>query len=233
MKKFLICSLISIMCSMMLTACGDSSTYAVVDSQKESNSTDEGNVQTNQQTDKKDEDNKEQNANNEQDNEETQKSDLSISEAKNLVLQTIDTSKYNVLEKVEDVEIASKKYYIVTVSNINDNSVVGQVAVDCITGEKYSYTDDKKLEDYKKFKLFDPEMDIKFDWEGTFTDGSRVLELLPMDDKSFEYIIDDESGVASIDGNSAKDNERNIVFNYEKDGSITLSGEITGAFKRN
>ncbi len=160
--------------------------------------------------------------------------ELSVSDARRIVAETIDTDTYLILDGKTNLEINSNKYHTFIIANKSDNKAVGQIAVDCKTGEKFNYKGENTIEDYSNFKLYDPQVDMNADWEGIFTDGTRTLELLPMDDKSFEYMIDDgeDGGIAQVTGNTAKDISRDITFTYGEDGSITISGEITGVFTR-
>lgn len=158
--------------------------------------------------------------------------ELSVSDARRIVAEDIDTENYMILDGNTRLEIDGKGYYVFIVANKTDNTPVGQIAVDRKTGDKYNYKGEHTLEDYSEFKLYNPSTDMQAEWEGIFTDGTRSLELLPMDDKSFEYILDDESGVANATGNTAKDVARDVTFTYGEDGSITISGEITGVFTR-
>ena len=160
--------------------------------------------------------------------------ELSVSDARRIVAETIDTDTYLILDGKTNLEINSNKYHTFIIANKSDNKAVGQIAVDCKTGEKFNYKGENTIEDYSNFKLYDPQVDMNADWEGIFTDGTRTLELLPMDDKSFEYMIDDgeDGGTAQATGNTAKDISRDVTFTYGEDGSITISGEITGVFTR-
>lgn len=160
--------------------------------------------------------------------------ELSVADARRIVAETIDTDTYLILDGKTNLEIDSNKYHTFIIANKSDNKAVGQIAVDCKTGEKFNYKGENTIEDYSNFKLYDPEVDMEANWEGIFTDGTRTLELLPMDDKSFEYMIDDgeDGGTAQATGNTAKDISRDVTFTYGEDGSITISGEITGVFTR-
>lgn len=160
--------------------------------------------------------------------------ELSVADARRIVAETIDTDTYLILDGKTNLEIDSNKYHTFIIANKSDNKAVGQIAVDCKTGEKFNYKGENTIEDYSNFKLYDPEVDMEANWEGIFTDGTRTLELLPMDNKSFEYMIDDgeDGGTAQATGNTAKDISRDVTFTYGEDGSITISGEITGVFTR-
>ncbi len=111
-----------------------------------------------------------------------------------------------------------------------DNKVVGQLAVDQETGEKFNYEGEGKLGAYSEFSLYDPEVDAEFDWEGVYTDGERTVELLPMDDNSFEYMIGDVTGVAKINVAKAEDAENGITFSWDEGGNLVLVGAVVGTF---
>ena len=161
----------------------------------------------------------------------TESPDMSVSDARNLLAETIDTDTYMILDGSTKVEVDGEGYYVFLVAQKSDNTAVGQVAVNKRTGEKFNYAGENKLTDYSDFQLYDPATDAIVDWEGTFSDGTRTLELIPMDERSFEYMLDDQNGVARGMGNTATDEENNITFTYA-DGASTLSGAAEGVFKR-
>ncbi len=228
MKKSMISALLALTCVISMTACKktqpDSSeqnsiseTKSAVQSEINNSSVSSGDIA-------------EPNENTEQ----PITNELSVSDARRIVAETIDTENYLILDGKTRLEIGSNAYHIFIIANKSDNKALGQIAVDCKTGQKYNYKGENTLEDYSTFQLYDPTVDMKADWEGIFTDGTRTLELLPMDDKSFEYMLDDgaDGGVAQATGNTAKDISRDVTFTYGEDGSITISGEITGVFTR-
>lgn len=157
-------------------------------------------------------------------------SELSMSDARRLLAETIDTEKYLLLDAKTNLEVDGHRYYVFIVADRADSKAVGQVAVDKATGEKYNYEGEGHLGAYSDFSLYDPVVDAVYDWEGVFTDGSRTLELLPMDAGSFEYLLDERDGVARIEGGKAKDAENDIAFAWNEDGSLTLSGAAEGVF---
>ena len=227
MKKNIVSALLALTCVFSMTACNKT---------KPNSSSSETEAKTSTQTEvsssapTQPEDKQDTN----QDTNKTVSNELSVSEARSIVAETIDTNTYLILDGKTNLEIDSNKYHTFIIANKSDNKAVGQIAVDCKTGEKFNYKGENTIEDYSNFKLYDPKVDIQASWEGILTDGTRTLELLPMDDKSFEYMIDDgeDSGIAQATGNTAKDISRDVTFTYGEDGSITISGEITGVFTR-
>ncbi len=227
MKKNIVSALLALTCVFSMTACNKT---------KPNSSSSETEAKTSTQTEvsssapTQPEDKQDTN----QDTNKTVSNELSVSEARSIVAETIDTNTYLILDGKTNLEIDSNKYHTFIIANKSDNKAVGQIAVDCKTGEKFNYKGENTIEDYSNFKLYDPKVDIQASWEGIFTDGTRTLELLPMDDKSFEYMIDDgeDGGIAQVTGNTAKDISRDVTFTYGEDGSITISGEITGVFTR-
>ncbi len=158
--------------------------------------------------------------------------DVTMSDARNLLAETIDTDTYMLLDAKTNLEIAGEGYYVFIVANREDNKAVGQVAVSKKTGEKYNYEGGNHLGDYSEFSLYDPETDAVYDWEGSFTDGTQQLELVPIDDNSFEYSIGEIRGTAKIQAAAAEDTTNNITFTWDKDaeGALTLSGAVEGIF---
>lgn len=153
---------------------------------------------------------------------------LTKTEAQALLAEDIDTGTYMILDTATKVTVDGEEYYVFIVANNADAKVAGQIAVSTKTGEKFTYKGEYKgkeqLSAYTEFALYDPNADRTISWEGIFTtdDGSRTLELLPMDDNSFEYMLDDTSGIAQVKGNTATDTENGITFTYGDDNSIEL-----------
>lgn len=227
MKKNIVSALLALTCVFSMTACNKTKPNSS-SSETEAKTSTQAEVSSSAPTQPEDK----QDTN--QDTNKTVSNELSVSEARSIVAETIDTNTYLILDGKTNLEIDSNKYHTFIIANKSDNKAVGQIAVDCKTGEKFNYKGENTIEDYSNFKLYDPKVDIQANWEGIFTDGTRTLELLPMDDKSFEYMIDDgeDSGIAQVAGNTAKDISRDVTFTYGEDGSITISGEITGVFTR-
>ncbi len=223
MKKNIVSALLALTCVFSMTACNKTKTDAS-SSETESKTSIQSEIGSSTSASTQPENNQDAIVSNE----------LSVSEARDIVAETIDTNTYLILDGKTNLEIDSNKYHTFIIANKSDNKAVGQIAVDCKTGEKFNYKGENTIEDYSNFKLYDPKVDIQASWEGILTDGTRTLELLPMDDKSFEYMIDDgeDSGIAQATGNTAKDISRDVTFTYGEDGSITISGEITGVFTR-
>ena len=155
---------------------------------------------------------------------------LSMSDARRLLAESIDTEAYMILDGGTKLEVEGQSYYVFIVANREDNRVVGQLAVNKETGEKYNYEGEGILGDYSEFSLYDPKTDAAFDWEGVFTDGERTIELLPIDGRSCEYVLGDRTGVARIDGGTAKDEENDVTFSWDEDGKLVLLGGVEGAF---
>lgn len=155
---------------------------------------------------------------------------LSMSDARRLLGEDIDTEDYMILDGGTKAKVNDRDYYVFIVADREDNKVVGQLAVDQETGEKFNYEGEGKLGAYSEFSLYDPEVDAEFDWEGVYTDGERTVELLPMDDNSFEYMIGDVTGVAKINVAKAEDAENGITFSWDEGGNLVLVGAVVGTF---
>lgn len=156
--------------------------------------------------------------------------DLSKAEARRLLAEDIDTAAYMILDASTKTTVDGEDYYVFIVASREDNKPVGQVAVRLDTGEKFNYEGEGVLSDYAEFSLFDPEAAAAYSWEGQFSDGSRTLELLPMDETSFEYTLGDLTGVAQISGNTAKDAENDVTLSFDDAGALTLTGAAEGKF---
>lgn len=159
-----------------------------------------------------------------------QPTDLSKADARRLLAEDIDTEDYMILDASTKTSVDGEDYYVFIVANRTDNKPVGQVAVSAQTGEKYNYAGEGVLGAYAEFSLYDPESDHTYAWEGLFSDGSHTLELLPMDDTSFEYTVGELTGVARISGNTASDDAQGITLTFGTDGDLTLTGAVEGKF---
>ncbi|MGM9611880.1 MAG: hypothetical protein ACI3XZ_00100 [Butyricicoccus sp.] len=155
---------------------------------------------------------------------------LSMSDARRLLAEDIDTDDYMILDGGTKLEVEGDSYYLFIIANRTDNKVVGQLAVNKKTGDKYNYEGEGTLGDYSEFSLYNPETDAVYDWEGIFVEGERTLELLPIDENSFEYILGDLTGVARIEGSTAQDLENNVTFSWDEDGGLVLLGDAEGNF---
>ncbi len=154
----------------------------------------------------------------------------SMSDARRLLAEDIDTDAYMILDGGTKLEVEGDNYYVFIIANRADNKVVGQLAVNKKTGDKYNYEGEGTLGDYSEFSLYNPETDATYDWEGVFQDGERTIELLPIDDNSFEYILGDLTGVARIEGSTARDLENDVTFSWDEDGGLVLLGGAEGNF---
>lgn len=157
-------------------------------------------------------------------------SGLTVSDARRLLAEDIDTDAYLILDGGTKLEVKGENYYVFIVANRDDNKVVGRLAVNQATGDKYNYEGEGMLGDYSEFSLYDPETDAVFDWDGVFSDGSRTIELLPADGNSFEYTIGEKTGVARVTGATAADEENELYFAWNADGALVLSGAEEGVF---
>lgn len=228
MKKNIVSALLALTCVFSMTACNNTKPNTSSSSATKAETSIESEISSSNTTSTPVE------PENKQDTITEIPDELSVADARRIVAETIDTDVYLILDGKTNLEIDSNKYHTFIIANKSDNKAVGQIAVDCKTGQKFNYKGENTIEDYSNFKLYNPEVDMEANWEGLFTDGTRTLELLPMDDKSFEYMIDDgeDGGIAQVTGNTAKDISRDVTFTYGEDGSITISGEITGIFTR-
>lgn len=155
---------------------------------------------------------------------------LSVSDSRRLLAEDIDTDSYMILDGNTKLEVGGESYYVFIVADRSDNKVVGQLAVNKKTGEKFNYEGQGVLSAYSEFSLYNAEVEADYNWEGTYTDGERTVELLPMDDSSFEYTIGDVTGAAQINVGKARDAENDITFSWDEGGNLVLIGAVVGTF---
>ena len=157
-------------------------------------------------------------------------SKLSKKDALHLLAEEIDTEEYMILDASTKTTVDGEDYYVFIVANRLDNKPAGQVAVSAQSGKKYNYEGEGVLGAYADFSLYNPADDRTYSWEGLFSDGTRSLELLPMDNTSFEYATAELVGVAHISDNTAVDEINKVTLTFDENGDLTLSGSIEGVF---
>ncbi|SFK74599.1 hypothetical protein SAMN05216390_10387 [Lachnospiraceae bacterium KH1T2] len=124
-------------------------------------------------------------------------------------------------------------YYTYSIVNKDGDELDQMLAVDAVSGEVYVYdTDDEEIRDFSEFELYDPEKDVKVDWEGTYELDGMTVVLSPADDSSFEFKFtkNDEKqleGVAQVSDNKGEysDDEVSLTFEFTKDGSLKISNK--------
>lgn len=122
---------------------------------------------------------------------------------------------------VDDVQ-----YYLFDVQD-DLQSVIGMIAVDGISGVRYSY-DGEAINDYSTFPLYDAQIDAVCDWNGIFIYEDITIELLQADANSFEYYYsDDTMGYARVRGNTATDINNGITFLMENENTLYICSDNT------
>ncbi|MFA9376281.1 MAG: hypothetical protein ACERKZ_05945 [Lachnotalea sp.] len=149
--------------------------------------------------------------------------------AKELVAERLDTTKYSV-EKDSDVTVDNVNYYVFKVLE-GDTPLAMGVAVNTISGELYTYNEEKTISPYADFTLSDESGNPAVQWDGKFYNETASLELLPADENSFEFTFtslagpDTITGVATISDNDATyedENDFKITF-LKEDQVVTVT----------
>jgi hypothetical protein len=135
--------------------------------------------------------------------EELQELALSEEDAKQLVSEQLEGKK---CEYVSDgkVEIGDDNYLVFHITQDGKELKQG-LAVQNLSGEIFAYDfDTKKVADYTTFELYDEETDKEYSWDGSYVNDKTRLELLPIDDSSFElHIYQNEKEVFTSNGRQA------------------------------
>lgn len=153
-----------------------------------------------------------------------------MSDARRLLAEGIDTEAYMILDGGTKLEVEGQSYYVFIVANREDNRVVGQLAVNKETGEKYNYEGEGILGDYSEFRSMTRKPTRPLTGKASLQTANARLSCCRFDGRSFEYVLGDRTGVARIDGGTAKDEENDVTFSWDEDGKLVLLGGVEGAF---
>ena len=155
-----------------------------------------------------------------------------------LVLEPLDETQYTAEVTDARLEVAgadgdnAHPFCAVEVRDA-DGAAVGQIAVDRVTGEKYTYLGDGVLEDYASFPLYDAAAEQHDRWEGSYcTPAGRTVELTGQTETSFDFLFyNGTAGRAVYSEHTAKSEDGEINF-LLSDGVLTVAGgELTGNYK--
>lgn len=161
---------------------------------------------------------------------------LTVYESQQLAGEQFDSESYAVApssEKLEcEIEGETHEFAVFEVNRRTDGASVGQVAVDRVTGDRYSYDGEGVLGDYEA--LLSAGESGSIDWSGSYTCESSGLgvTLEQTDDTSFTYAFSDGvTGSASISKDSAASEDGTVRFLLHE-GVLTVIGEgETGNYK--
>lgn len=163
---------------------------------------------------------------------------LDDDEVLDLVLEPLDDTQYTAEVTDEVLEVAgadgdnAHPFCVVEVRGA-DGAAVGQIAVDRVTGEKYTYRGDGALDDYASFPLYDAEAERGDRWSGSYrTAAGRTVELTDQTDTTFDFVFyDGTAGCAVYSERTAKSEDGKINF-LLSDGVLTVAGgDLTGNYK--
>lgn len=161
---------------------------------------------------------------------------LSEQEALQQVAGGIDETMYAVEATEETLSVgadaaSAREYYVFVVSDATGR-IVGKVAVDRETGEKYSYLGDGVLDDYSTFPLYDAEAEQHKGWPGSYVSSAgRTLTIMQEQESEIVYCFSDGTeGTAAVNGETAKSADEQMNF-LLADGIVTVAGGgLTGNY---
>lgn len=154
--------------------------------------------------------------------------ELSSEDAKSLILERLDITKYTVDLINSNLVINEKNYYSFLVSEGN-TVFEPALIVDKKTGEIFCYDSMGTISDYSEFPLYNESLDVACDWNGLFycynsAGGIHSSLLLGQGDShSFQFTLSVKdgfeeiniTGIASIQGNSASyTNEDGLTLHF-------------------
>ncbi len=172
---------------------------------------------------------------------------LKKEDADNLISEELSGSGCSA-EYKESLEIDGNGYYTYTVKDPDGKEMDRMLAVDGFSGDVKVFDSGlKKISDFSEFPYYD-KTDRKFkdiSWDGQFAKGDISIELLPADDTSFEFTVNEKdkellSGVAFVEKDEARfeseDKKETLVLKMTGPGElkVTESGDlkISGEYKR-
>ena len=162
---------------------------------------------------------------------------LSEREAREQVAGVLDESKYDVEATDETLTVGAdedgRDFYGFEVIATAESRMVGKIAVDCETGEKYHYLGDGVLEDYSTFPLYDEAAERSEGWPGQYISAAGItLEVVQSEtEDSFTYCFSDGTeGVAAVTGDTAKSADGELNFLLAGQIVTVAGGGLTGNY---
>ena len=159
---------------------------------------------------------------------------LSVYEAQKLAGEQFDSESYAVAPSREtlecEIEGETHSFAVFDVSRRADGGAVGQVAVDRVTGDRYSYPGEGVLGEYDAL-LSEPE-DTETDWAGCYAASSGASVMLEQTGEgTFTFTFSDGvTGMASADRDSAASEDGEIRFLLHEDVLTVIGSGETGNY---
>ena len=159
---------------------------------------------------------------------------LSVYEAQKLAGEQFDSESYAVAPSREtlecEVEGDTHSFAVFDVSRRADGGAVGQVAVDRVTGDRYSYHGEGVLGEYDAL-LSEPE-DTETDWAGCYAASSGAsVTLEQTGERTFTFTFSDGvTGTASADRDSAASEDGETRFLLHEDVLTVIGSGETGNY---
>ena len=129
-----------------------------------------------------------------------------------------------------EIEGETHSFAVFDVSRRADGGAVGQVAVDRVTGDRYSYPGEGVLGEYDAL-LSEPE-DTETDWAGCYASSSGAsVTLEQTGEGTFTFTFSDGvTGTASADRDSAASEDGEIRFLLHEDVLTVIGSGETGNY---
>ena len=159
---------------------------------------------------------------------------LSVYEAQKLAGEQFDSESYAVAPSREtlecEIEGETHSFAVFDVSRRADGGAVGQVAVDRVTGDRYSYPGEGVLGEYDAL-LSEPE-DTETDWAGCYAASSGASVTLEQTGEGpFTFTFSDGvTGTASADRDSAASEDGETRFLLHEDVLTVIGSGETGNY---
>lgn len=159
---------------------------------------------------------------------------LSVYESQKLAGEQFDSESYAVTpssEKLEcEIEGETHEFAVFDVSRRADGGAVGQVAVDRVTGDRYSYPGEGVLGDYDDL-LAEPENEGT-DWSGCYAAASgATVTLEQVGETAFTFTFSDgTTGTASADRDSAASEDGEVRFLLHENVLTVIGSGETGNY---
>lgn len=148
---------------------------------------------------------------------------------KNISASLRDAYAVTLLEEREnggDI-IEGHPYFLFEVRN-SEGDLLGEIAVDRITGDKYHYLGETQFDSFETFPLSDAEEEPQIQWSGEYINANQLsLYVVQNDaDKLIYRFSDGTEGTAYLSDNTAKsESEENAILFLRSDEILTVVGE--------
>lgn len=161
---------------------------------------------------------------------ESEQLQITLEQAKSDVEKIVTAENVSAVESAEVVSQQGNPCYVFSVQD--GAQQIGQIAIDAITGDKFYYTDEGVLEDYKAFPAYNPVSEVDERWLGQYEGPlHEVVCFEPVDEDALVYSFESgRSGTALLEGEAAKSEDGELVFLLSDEGLTVVGGSQTGNY---